>query len=98
MRAEINETKSRKNNLFLKINKTDRILAKLTINKRRIKQIKSEMKEETFCFGFTDQMSHGTQMPYGCFEQDQMSASQEWTPILLKLFQKNKKEGRKYFQ
>ena len=36
--------------VFLKINKTDRILAKLTINKRRLKQIKSAMKRGDILF------------------------------------------------
>ena len=46
--------------VFFKINKIDRILAKLTINKRRLKQIKSERKRGNILFWLRDQMSHGT--------------------------------------
>lgn len=57
----MNETGSRKNNeFFFKINKIDRILAKLTINKRRLKLIKSERKRGNILFWLRDQMSHGT--------------------------------------
>ena len=86
--------------VFFKINKIDRILAKLTINKRRLKQIKSERKRGNILFWLRDQMSHGTKCLMDVLNRTECWLAKNEHQSFLNSSKKKKEEeeGRKYFQ